>query len=435
MKDKVKIDTEPYKGVRDFFPEDMYVQNYIFEKMRKTATSFGYDEYSASILESTELYKGKTSDEIVNEQTYSFRDRGDREVTLRPEMTPTIARMIASKIKELPLPIRWFSIPNLFRYEKPQRGRLREHWQLNCDIFGIKNIEAEVEVMSLAFSLLSSFNLKDSDFEIKINNRKILNYILYKYLDLDEDSGKKISKIIDKKEKISDEDFRKSLNDNIGEEKAEKLLSVLSVNKLEYLREKINGGDEFKEAVDEVDFVINKLEEIGIKNTKFAITLMRGFDYYTGIVFEFFDTNEKNRRAILGGGRYDNLLAIFGKDPISGVGFGLGDVTIKDALEVRNLIPDYKSKVKLAICSTDNSSLSYSRKLANYLRENGINVTVDISGKKIGDQIKYADKKKIPYIVCVGNDEIEKKVFKIKELSGGLETSVNEEEMVHFFKK
>jgi histidyl-tRNA synthetase len=160
MKDKVKIDTEPYKGVRDFFPEDMYVQNYIFEKMRKTATSFGYDEYSASILESTELYKGKTSDEIVNEQTYSFRDRGDREVTLRPEMTPTIARMIASKIKELPLPIRWFSIPNLFRYEKPQRGRLREHWQLNCDIFGIKNIEAEVEVMSLAFNLLSSFGFK-----------------------------------------------------------------------------------------------------------------------------------------------------------------------------------------------------------------------------------------------------------------------------------
>src|SRR4051812_4163166 len=163
------LSTEPYKGVRDFYPEDMFIENYIFDIMRKTVEQFGYMEYGASILEPTELYKAKSGDEIVNEQTYSFKDRGDRDVTLRPEMTPTVTRMVAARKKELSFPLRWYSIPNLFRYEKPQRGRLREHFQLNVDLFGVDNANAEVEVISLASSIMKNFGAKSESFSIKIN--------------------------------------------------------------------------------------------------------------------------------------------------------------------------------------------------------------------------------------------------------------------------
>src|ERR1035437_10037839 len=170
-----KLSTEAYKGVRDFYPEDMFVQKHIFERMRKAVEKFGYSEYGASVLEPSDLYKAKSGEEIVNEQTYTFKDKGDREVSLRPEMTPTVARMIAAKLKEFSFPLRWYSIPNLFRYENPQRGRMREHWQLNVDIFGVKNLNAEVEAIAIASKIMRNFGLKDADFEIKINNRVIIN--------------------------------------------------------------------------------------------------------------------------------------------------------------------------------------------------------------------------------------------------------------------
>ena len=169
---KKKLSLEPYKGTRDFYPEDQFVQNYIFGVWRKVAESYGYLEYGASILEETDLYRAKTGEEIVNEQTYSFTDRGGRDVTIRPEMTPTVARMVAQKRKELSFPLRWYSIPNLFRYERPQRGRLREHWQLNCDMFGVDSIDADVEIISLAYDIMKAFGAKDENFEIRINDRK-----------------------------------------------------------------------------------------------------------------------------------------------------------------------------------------------------------------------------------------------------------------------
>ncbi len=172
-----KLSTEPYKGVRDFYPADMAVQSYIFDIWKKTAESFGYEEYGASVLEPANFYKAKSGEEIVNEQTYTFIDRGEREVTLRPEMTPTLARMVAAKKRELVFPLRWYSIPNLFRYEQPQRGRVREHWQLNVDLFGVNGIEADVEVISLAYKIMKNFGAKDEDFEIRVNSRNLLRKI------------------------------------------------------------------------------------------------------------------------------------------------------------------------------------------------------------------------------------------------------------------
>lgn len=248
-----KLDTQPYKGVRDFYPEDMAVQNYIFSIWRKVAEQFGYEEYSASILEPTEIYTEKSGKEIIDEQTFTFTDRGDRSVTLRPEMTPTLARMVAARRRNLKFPLRWYSIPNLFRYERPQRGRKREHWQLNCDLMGIAGIEADKEIVSLAYTIMKEFGAKDNDFKIRVNNSDI---------------------------------------------------------------------DIFK--------------EIG-PNFVFDPSLARGQTYYTGMVFEIFDTNKENLRAIAGGGRYDDLLEMFGVDPVPTVGFGMGDITLRDFLETHRL--------------------------------------------------------------------------------------------------
>lgn len=424
----IKLETEAYKGVRDFYPEDQSVQNYIFEKMRQTAESFGYQEYGASVLEPADLYRAKSGDEIVNEQTYTFTDRGDRSVTLRPEMTPTVARMVAAKKRELSFPLRWYSIPNLFRYEKPQKGRLREHWQLNVDIFGIASIEAEVEVISLASNLMKSFGLKDNNFEIRLNSRKVMNYIFNDLMDLSPESTQKISKLIDKKDKISKDDFELSIKEIVPEKCAE-LLVLLNSKNLEEFSAKLPKSQEIIAFIEEIKDLMAKLEKLGVTNTVFDQTLMRGFDYYTGIVFEIFDTNPENRRAIFGGGRYDDLLSIFGGDKVPAFGFGMGDVTTKDILITYGLLPEYRPKTKLYICTLGAEYQGYANDVAQKLREKNINVIVDLGTKKVGEQIKSADKQKIPFIICIGEDEMKTGEFKLKNLKTGEEKLVKEDNL------
>ncbi len=404
-----KLSTESYKGVRDFFPKDQFIQNYIFKIMKETVESFGFNEYSASILEPAELYKQKSGEEIVNEQTYTFKDRGDREVTLRPEMTPTVARMVASKIRELSFPIRWYSIPNLFRYEKPQRGRLREHYQLNVDIFGIDDIWAELEIIQVGYKIMKNLGAKDDDFVIYLNSRKIIENLFDKF-NLNEEQKYKISKIIDKKEKITKDDFANLLTEVLDKD-SQKFISLLE------------STDALLDFVGkENDYVVNffkltdKLIKLGIKNIEFKPTLMRGFDYYTDIVFEFFDTNKENNRSLFGGGRYDDLISMFGDQKISAVGFGMGDVTARDFLETRNMLPKYQNSTKLYICIFSEEQKIEAFKVAEKMRSFKINTSVDDGYKKIGDQIKYADKNNIPFIICIGEDELKTGLYKLKNL-------------------
>lgn len=408
-KRKAKLSTESYKGVRDFYPEDMFSQKYIFETMRKTAESFGYVEYGASILEPAELYRSKTSEEIVNEQTYSFKDRGDREVTLRPEMTPTLARMVAGRSRELAFPLRWYSIPNLFRYEQPQRGRLREHWQLNVDLFGIDSEQGDAEVIALAHQTLKNFGAKDEDFVIKINDRRIVNE-LYNFFKISEDKSAKLSKIIDKKEKISGEAFKEAIELLLGEKSEEFLKAIQSGKALvEILGEK-------NEAVIRLTKLIDDLSNMGITNVSFEPTLMRGFDYYTGTIFEGFDTDEKNKRSIFGGGRYDELLSLFGNNNVPAIGFGMGDVTITDFLETHGLLPAYKPTVDLYLCFMDDVA-DFGNKTTQKLRAAGVSVVCDYSDKTIGDRIKKATKDNIPHFAVLGKDEEKTKKITIKNLS------------------
>jgi histidyl-tRNA synthetase len=341
-----KLNTEPYKGVRDFYPEDKFIQNYIFGVWRNVSERFGYEEYEASILEPTEIYTEKSGEEIVNEQTFTFTDRGGRSVTLRPEMTPTLARMVAGKRRELGFPLRLFSIPNLFRYEATQRGRLREHWQLNADIFGVNNISAEIELISLADRVLKTFGAKSEDYEIRLSTH----------------------------------------------------------------------GDKA-----ELETVMTVLRNSGITNLKVDESLKRGQAYYTGVVFEFFDTNPENSRSILGGGRYDNLTALFGDSELPAAGFGWGDVTTRDFLETHGLLPAYSPATRLGFLLTDMSLVDKAVEAVIKLRMMGVNVAFDFSMHKVGDQIKNADKLKIPYITVFGEDEAQSGKYKVKNLKTGEE--------------
>lgn len=427
-----QINTESYKGVRDFYPPDMFIQNYIFDVMKKVSESYGYVEYSASILESSDLYKAKSGEEIVNDQTYNFVDRGGREVTLRPEMTPTVARMVARSKRDLALPVRWYSIPNLFRYEQPQKGRLREHWQLNVDLFGVDGINAEVEIISIASDLMLRFGAKPQNFQILLNNRKIVN-ALFDYYEFSDTEKQKISKLIDKSEKIPRQVFVDSIREIVGDQ-TEDFVSILNSKDIDEMQSRLPSELQVEKGIEEIRNLISTLSENGIANVIFKPSLMRGFDYYTGIVFEVFDAGKENRRSLFGGGRYDDLLDIFGSEKMTAVGFGMGDVTVRDYLETYNLLPKFRPTTDLYICKLDDKHLNDVNVIAEKLRKDGVNVAIDITHKKLGDQIKSAVKQSIPYVVCIGDDEIKSGKFKLKELETGKETELSSEEIVKFIK-
>lgn len=399
-----KTSTDPYKGVRDFYPEDQFVQKYMFETMARTCELFGYEEYSASILEPAELYRSKTSDEIVNEQTYTFTDRGEREVTLRPEMTPTVARMVAAKKRELALPVRWYSIPNLFRYERPQRGRLREHWQLNADIVGGKGIEADAEVIALGYNIMRAFGADERNFEIRVSDRRFLDEA-YHACGIDPLMYAPVTRLLDRREKT--DNFQKEL-ENLVDESADDLVEYLDrTTSTAYLEE-----------------LRALLKNMGVGNMVVDTKITRGFDYYTGMVFEIFDTSGANTRSMFGGGRYDNLLSLFSDESIPAVGFGMGDVTLRDFLETHGLLPKYVPATELMLCIIEDSATSHAIKLAQDLRREDVSVAVNFSGKRVGDQIRQADKMNIPFVIAVGEKERNLGQYTIKNLQTGHEQTL-----------
>jgi histidyl-tRNA synthetase len=447
-----KLSTDAYKGVRDFFPTDMAVQNYIFGIWKKAAESYGYEQYDASVLELAELYRAKTGEEILNEQTYTFTDRGEREVTLRPEMTPTVARMVAAKRRKLSFPLRWYSIPNLFRYEQPQRGRVREHWQLNVDIFGVESISAEIEAINMAYDITKAYGLKDTDFEIRLNNRKIMNYVTRDVFGLNEDAAIKISKLIDKKQKIKPEAFEAGVREVFTQaagsqtESAKKsellnpeaaikeFLTLLNSKNFEEFTSKLPQTKEEHVGLKEIKAVIAGLERLGITNVRFDQTLMRGFDYYTGVVFEVFDLNPANRRSVFGGGRYDDLLSLFGGDKVPAVGFGAGDVIARDLMETYGTLPKKSAPAQLAIVIVGDQNTPFALDLAQSLRGKGVKVSVNLSSKKVGDQISAADKAGIPFVIAIGDEEVKNGKLRLKNLATKEEVMVSEEEVIENLK-
>lgn len=417
----MSLSTQPYKGARDFYPEDKRLQKYIFATWSKVVESFGYEQYDAPLLEPLEIYLAKTGDEIVNEQTYSFEDRGGRKMVIRPEMTPSVSRMVAARRQQLAYPLRWYSIPNLWRYERPQRGRLREHWQLNVDLFGVADLKAEHELIQVADAIMQAFGAKRSQYVIKINSRRLVESYMKEYLGLNNVQVQTLSKLIDRMHKMPQAEFiaetdalfsgsqrKKGLNEH--------LLDSLTVKDIKELPDGIYQHD----SVAELKQLIDRLHVSGVKNIEFDFSLMRGFDYYTDIVFEVYDTNPENNRSMFGGGRYDGLVGQFGAELVPTVGFGMGDVTLTNFLETNDLLPNLRPETEAYVVLVGDI-YQEAQKIIQDLREMGLNIAVDTTGRKPAAQIKTAVKKDLHYAIFIGQKDIEEEQFNLKDLTTGTE--------------
>lgn len=423
------LSSQAYKGTRDYYPADKRVQNFIFDHWKRVSMSYGYEEYGAPMLEPLEVYTAKSGQELANEQTYAFKDRGDRMVAIRPEMTPSISRMVAARRQDLAYPARLFSIANFMRYERPQRGREREFWQLNVDIFGVDGALPEAEIITMGTEFLKTFGATDDMFTVKINNRKVINYMMAHYLGLDTIQAELMIKLFDRKNKIPAESFRDQAIEIFGETMApeglKKIAALLSAKNMAELPESIRESD----AVKEVQELFTLLEIAGIKNARFDITLMRGLDYYTGTVFEFFDTHQENNRALFGGGRYDGLVGLFGAEPISAVGIAPGLTMTELFLSVHGLTPDLPSTTEVYVVVLGDA-LEGAMQLARGLREEGVTTELDFTGRKPDKQLKTAVKKRIPFMVFVGERELENHMYPFKDTASSEEQKLSFERVI-----
>lgn len=417
MTSMTTLSPQPYKGTRDWYPEDKAVQNYIFDTWKATMQSFGFREYGAPLLEPLEVYAAKSGDELANEQTYAFTDRGGREVAIRPEMTPSISRMVAARRQELAYPARLFSIANFMRYERPQRGREREFWQLNADVFGADGVAAEAEILQLADVLMKAFGADETMYEIRVNSRELIEAMTRQYLGLDETRGKQLVRLIDRKNKLPADVFRASAREILGTDENEaKLEAIFAADSIETLPEGLAASD----AAARVRELFAMLAALGISSTCFDVTLMRGLDYYTGTVFEVFDTDPQNNRSLFGGGRYDGLVGMFGAEPASAVGFAPGLTTTELFLRSHDLLPDLMDGVNIYVAAVGDMALE-TFQLAAKLRKEGLSVESDVSGRKFDKLIKTAEKKGAKEIVFVGANEVATGVYSAKNLATGEE--------------
>lgn len=424
------LSSQPYKGTRDYYPEDKRIQNYIFKIWRKTAESFGYEEYGAPMLEPLELYEAKSGHELVDEQTYTFNDRGDRKVAIRPEMTPTISRMVAARRQEMAYPARLYSIANFMRYERPQRGREREFWQLNIDIFGADSMYADAEVVTYGANMLKAFGADESMYTVRLNDRRIIMVLMHDYLGLDEVQAQLMMKLFDRRNKIPKEDFRDQAIDIFGEQSAagglQKIAKLLTAKTIDELPEEITKNDAAKDILN----LTKILKKNGIGNVKFDVTLMRGLDYYTGIVYEFYDTDQENNRSLFGGGRYDGLVGLFGAEPLSAVGMAPGLTTTELFLRSHNLLPTFQSTTEVYMVVVGEDALEGAAQFAARLRSEGVKLEFDMTLRKIDKQIKTALKKGVPFMLFVGKDDLAEEHYNFKDVKSAKEEKLSFERIV-----
>lgn len=426
-----KLTTAPYKGTTDTYPEDMYYRNYLFDTWRQVARTFGYEEYDTPLIEDAQLYRAKSGEELANNQLYSFIDKGDREIAIRPEMTPSLARIVAAKRKELLFPLRWFNIGRYYRYEKPQRGRSREFFQLNIDIMGVEEITAELEIIQFIIAVMNKLQAPKETYELKVSNRYLLDFLFEEILEIKDDQKETITKAIDNYLKIETNEFSKYLAElGLDNKQIEKLEDFLKweLTDLEKIKESSKGAKELLELFDNID-------ALSISNVKFCPYIVRGLQYYTGTVMEMFDVGSKeNPRALFGGGRYDNLLEIFQEDSIPASGLGWGDVTTLDYLRTYNLLPEYNPNIEVFVTLMDDSLLDESSKIAQFLRDNEINTQIQLTTLKLSKQLKYANKRSIPWVVIIGQEEVKENKVLLKNMETSEQKMLSLEEVLENIK-
>ena len=404
------------KGTREFYPEQMFARNFIYEKVRAASEMFGYQEWDGPFIEPIELYAAKSGEELVKKQSFTFEDRGGEAVALRPELTPSLARMIAAKQGELNFPVRWWSFGPFWRYESPQRGRTREFFQWNIDMLGADSPEADAELIAVGATFLRSVGLSPKLAQIFVNNRRLME-TQFDALDISKEKRVDVSNLVDRRTKMEPAKWD-----------AYALEVGLTEKQLDGLKELLGNFDLWKQS-EELTRTFAALDAMGVRDyVKFDPNIMRGLLYYTGTVFEAFDTSGSVKRAIFGGGRYDNLLADVGGQPLSGVGFAMGDVVVGIILQEAGLIPEFKpSPAQVLVTVFDEKLMMKSFALANELRDAGLNAMVYPEPSKLPKQFKFADRMKMKVALVVGPDEAEKGLVVVKNLTSGEQVQVRKE--------
>jgi histidyl-tRNA synthetase len=425
-KPKEKLETNPPKGTRDFYPEDMRLRSWLFDQWRDVARTFGFVEYDAPVLESQSLYTRKAGEDVTK-QLYNFVDKGDRAVALRPEMTPSLARMVMAKKGGLPLPLKWFSIPQCWRYERMTRGRRREHFQWNMDIWGVAGEQAEAELLSAMVQFFEKVGITSEDVGIKVNSRLVIGEVLSE-LGIPADKFAATCVLIDKLDKVAIDAIQSDLEElGLDRSVVEKLLEVLTNKSVAGLKEALG---EDSEAVKQLEKFMSLCEAYGIQDwIIFDASVVRGLAYYTGIVFEAFD-RKGELRAIAGGGRYDKLLETFGGDPTPAAGFGFGDAVIVELLKERNVLPSFeRAEIDTVVFAMNEDLYAYALGAATALRKAGQSVDVVLENKKPKWVFKHADRLGARFCLVVGEDEFANGEVSVKDLAAGKQTTVKREDL------
>ena len=409
------MQTQSLPGFRDFYPADLALRDHVFRTWRQVAARYGFEEYDGPPLEPLELYTAKSGEEIVG-QLYSFTDKGGREVSLRPEMTPTLARMVAARASGFRKPIRWFSIPQLFRYERQQRGRLREHFQLNCDLIGEAGYLADAEIVALAVDVLRAFGLGPGDVRVRLSDRRLLAALL-RALGVEPAQAGAVYQVFDKLRRTPEEvSVRKLADAGLGAGTTDRLLALARARSWEDLArvDPALGG-----ALDEGDALRRTLDALGAMGfgeyLDLDLGIVRGLAYYTGTVFEVFDA-EGELRAVCGGGRYDNLLESLGGVDLPALGFGMGDVVLGELLRDRGLAPPAAAAIDLFLAAITREDLPEVLGLARVLRDAGVRVEYALAPQAVGKQLKLADARGARLAVVVGPDDRARGEVMVKDL-------------------
>lgn len=408
-------------GFRDFPPEDLAGRSTVFEAWRRVSRRYGFVEYDGPPLEPLELFVRKSGDEIVG-QLYEFTDKGDRRVALRPEMTPSLARILADRSRAMPKPIRWFSIPQLFRYERQQRGRLKEHFQWNVDVVGAPGTGADAEVLAVALDGLRELGLTADHIVARISDRKLLSALLDAEA-VPTEAQPEVFAIVDKLERAGRDRARERMVSGVGlgTDVADRLLDLFEEGSLDTVREAFGDRPEVAERLDALDDYVGRLGALGLGDfVQFDLSIVRGLAYYTGIVFEIFD-RERSLRAICGGGRYDRLLELVGGEPLPAVGFGMGDVVLGELLADLELMPKYAPRIDLFVIAATPKERLLALEVATALRASGHEVSYGLQDQTVRKQFKMAASAGAISAVVLGPKEVESGQVNVRDMESGEE--------------
>ena len=414
----------PVKGTMDFPPEAMRQHNYLCKIVNDVASRFHFEEYDLPTLESWETFAQKSSEEILNDQSYHFVDRGDRKLILRPEITPSLARMVSKDVKNRPLPLRWYTIGRCYRYENPQMGRLREFHQLNFDILGKNHPLFDIEIIRVAIQLLSSLKVEKNKYIICYNHRHLVNFLL-EANHFSAQEKKDFFYLIDRREKLSQEVFASEVEKKLKKEKGEILKNFLKCSSIEEVWNNLIKNDSLKKESSS-EMLYNQLilfEELLTKsnlreNCVFSPSVVRGFDYYTGMVFEVFDQSKNIRRSIFGGGRYDDLIGRYSDEKVSGVGFGMGTYVLSLFLKNLGLLKSLEQAEKrIMIAPLEEDVLGFCLILSEKLMEEA---AVEISTPaKVKSHFKKAEQKNFTHIILIGEEEQKNQLYVLRDVKTG----------------